>query len=652
MSKTFDDTQPHNPLDALLAKGGEFQSVLRYLEFIERLGWCDQHECKRADNIEAMVKQAKMLGLTQFTRVKEPKKKPTILVLQIQASAVNKCPCGEAGSRITEVCEEIKEAVEKFTLPKGSDQLGIDGAGLPKLDVSEGTDWNVIAENVVRLLTDDQEPKVFLREACGESMVELVKSKAKSNAGELVLKDVRPVNFASLIGRYATLEKYTADGHRIPATIDQKKAALIMGAAPMCNLPIIRSLHNAPVLYLTDNNDLRIIGPGYDPQTGMYVLGRKTVEPKPDWEAGVEKLLSRMSGWRFVDQSDKSRLIGSYMTSAMVYGNFLNGDRAPIQFFEADMSQTGKGYAAKVIAALYGEKMVTVTQKTGHGLGSFEEKFDAALLTGRPLILCDNMRKSLDSQSLESFATENEYAARGFRRGYITVDPRNYVVYITSNGMSTTADASRRFNVVRFVKQPRTHSFWQDRDGRNLLAHMTYFHRYYLGVIWSILCEWHRRGMPRTDEHRHDFRGWASAVDWIVQNLFGLPPLMQGCDEIRNRMSSVYLTFVRDLCQTIKHSQRLDVDLFTADIAAICGDQRIAIPDLKSNAEDADTKQLGIIFKRLFGGSQDERILDDEPSELEKRLPLEGYEIIRTVKWSPSRNKSHVYRFLFRGSTA
>lgn len=647
-----DATQVHSGLDALLAKGGELHAVHRYIEFIERLAWCDQHDCQRAENIEAMVKQAKTLGLTQFTPIKEPKEKATILLLQIQATAVNKCPCGEAGSRIAEVCEEIKEAVGKFALPQGSDQKGIDQPELPKLDVSEGTDWNLIAENAVRLFTDDAEPKVFLRNACGESMVELRESTEKSNAGELVLKDVRPVNFASLIGRYAALEKYTAEGHRIPATIDQKKAALIMGAAPMCHLPVIRSLHNAPVLYLTEDRELRVIGPGYDPQTGMYVLSRKAVKPHPDWEVGVQKILKRISDWRFVDDADKSRLMAGWVTPAMVIGNFLNGDRAPIQFFEADTPQAGKGFAAKVIATVYGEKMVPVTQKSGHGLGSFEEKFDAALLMGRPFILCDNMRKSLDSQSLESFATESEYAARAFRRGYIAVDPRNYVVYITSNGMSTTVDASRRFNVVRFVKQPRAHPFWHDKDGRDLLAHMSYFHRYYLGVIWSILHEWHRRGMPATNENRHDFRGWASAVDWIIQNLFGLPPLMQGCDEIRDRMSSEYLTFVRNLCQAIKHSDRLDVDLFTADIAAICGDRRIAIPDLQSKAEDADIKQLGIIFKSVFGIVSDERLLDDEPNEQEKRISLEGYEIIRTRTWSPSRNKTPVYRFVFRGSTA
>jgi len=640
-------------LDALLAKGGELHAIRRYLEFLQGLVWCGRDgECKRAENINAMIKQANTLGLTQFTRIKEPKCKPTILILQIQAAALRHCLCGDEASRIDDIRDEIKEGVEKYGLPKGCDQSGVDRSELPSLDVSEGTDWNLIAENAVRLFTDDREPKVFLRDAGGERMVELWESTDKGNVGELVLKDIRPAEFASLISRYASLEKYNSEGHRIQATIDQKKAAIIMAAAPMRRLPVIRSLHNAPVLYLTQDRTLRVVGPGYDPQTGMYVLGRKTVEPKPDWEAGVKKLLSRIRGWRFVDEADKSRLVAAHLTPQMVTGNFLNGDRAPIQFFEADTSQTGKGYAAKVIAALYGEKMVTVTQKTGHGLGSFEEKFDAALLSGRPFILCDNMRKSLDSQSLESFATEHEYAARGFRRGYITVDPRNYVVYITSNGMSTTADASRRFNVVRFVKRPQTDTFWHDKEGRDLLAHMSHFHRYYLGVTWAILIEWHRRGMPVTKENRHDFRGWASAIDWIVQNLFGLPPLMQGCDEIRNRMGSEYLTFVRSLCQEIKHSGKLGVDLFTADIASLCGDRRIAIPDLKSNAEDADIKQLGIIFKRVFGATSDEGILDDEPSEPEKRLPLEGYEIIRTVKWSGNRNKSPVYRFLFRGSTA
>jgi hypothetical protein len=643
MSNNLDDTQPHSPLDALLAKGGELQSILRYLEFNERLGWCDQHECKRADNIAAMVNQAKLLGLTQFTPIKELKKKPAILILQIQASAVNKCPCGEAGSRIAEVTEEIKEAVEKFALPKGSDQMGIDCPELPPINVSRGTDWNLIAENVVRVFTDAPEPKIFLRDACAKNMVEIVEKTDDEGKNQLVLSDVRPVDFASLLGRYAALEQYNANGHRTSANIEQKQAAIIMVAAPMRRLPIIRSLHNAPVLHLSKENELRILGPGYDSHTGIYVVGNREVIPTADWEQGRDRLLGLAYDYKFPSDGDRARFIAAVMTPALVMGQFLRGERAPFTVFEADDSQTGKGYATQLISSVYGEVPQPVVQKKGGGLGSMQDSFDSALLSGHPFISLDNLRDRLDLPCLESFATE-AYRARGFHKDYIEVKPNRYVIFMTSNGVSVTPDIVKRFNLIRFQKQPPGYKFWRDNQKRRLFPHVRHCQHLYLGAVWSVLTEWHRRGMPTTDEARHDFWSWSQSLDWIVQHLFELPPLMDGLEEIQRRMVSEYWSFARQLCLAVKATEGLGKEIRAGALAGICSDRNIKIPGLRSAAEDADVKQIGIIMKRLFKDTEDDAMIDiDDVAIKEQVLNIEGISIKRIVEWSPKRNRSYCY---------
>lgn len=68
-----------------------------------------------------------------------------------------------------------------------------------------------------------------------------------------------------------------------------------------------------------------------------------------------------------------------------------------------------------------------------------------------------------------------------------------------------------------------------------------------LGAVFAVIREWHRQGKPRTTESRHDFRTWARTLDWIVQNIFNSPPLLDGHDAIKRRLSSPSEAWVRQL---------------------------------------------------------------------------------------------------------
>ena len=52
-----------------------------------------------------------------------------------------------------------------------------------------------------------------------------------------------------------------------------------------------------------------------------------------------------------------------------------------------------------------------------------------------------------------------------------------------------------------------------------------------MGAIFAVIKAWMDAGSPRTTESRHDFREWVRVLDWIVQNIFKLPPLLDGHGE-------------------------------------------------------------------------------------------------------------------------
>ena len=114
----------------------------------------------------------------------------------------------------------------------------------------------------------------------------------------------------------------------------------------------------------------------------------------------------------------------------------------------------GKGYRHSLICALYGEIAYLVTARQG-GVGSVDESFASALMAGRPFICLDNFRGRLDSQHLEAFLTcPGLFPARIPHRGEVLLDPRRFLLQITSNGLEATRDLVNRASICRIFKRP------------------------------------------------------------------------------------------------------------------------------------------------------------------------------------------------------
>jgi hypothetical protein len=93
-------------------------------------------------------------------------------------------------------------------------------------------------------------------------------------------------------------------------------------------------------------------------------------------EDAVALLSNVLADFHFATEADRARALAAIITPAMVFGNLLGG-RAPVDLGEADASQSGKGYRAKLTAAIYGSVVKTITQRKG-GVGSMEESFATA----------------------------------------------------------------------------------------------------------------------------------------------------------------------------------------------------------------------------------------------------------------------------------
>jgi hypothetical protein len=362
-------------------------------------------------------------------------------------------------------------------------------------------------------------------------------------------------------------------------------------------LPPIHLLSPCPVLAERDGRLVQISG--YDRDSGILTFG----EPAPDMplEAAVNLLSEMLDDFRFATSADRARALAAIITPAMVFGNLLGG-RAPVDLGEADASQTGKGYRNKITAVLYRDTVKTITQKKG-GVGSLEETFATALIQGRNFISFDNVRGEINSPALESFLTEDSYLARVPHMAAVEVDPRRVIVQFTSNKADITIDLANRSSCVRILKHSEGYHFRRYPEG-GILDHVRASQPLYLGAVFAVVRAWHAAGKPHTDTTGHDFRAWAGALDWIVQNIFKAGPLMEGHRETQVRMATPVLNWLRDVALSVRGSGLLDTWLRANDLVEIIsGKPDTELPGLPEGAgltdDEVKKKVLQAVGRRM-----------------------------------------------------
>jgi hypothetical protein len=512
------------------------------------------------------------------------------------------CQKGVPGGRpgpLDKLNHELRSAIRRAEQTRRTAPEGLPDWELPKQGI------NCQAKKLFDAIASAQtsRPKFFLREG---ALVQTV----HSDNDMTELKAVDAERLPSVAELY--VQPFTFKGkpaRRVYSPLSIGDARVILKAREqMDKLPILRVLANAPVL-VADGNKPRIIT-GYDPATGIYVLGGG-VETMP-FEEAKEVIQEVFEGFAWTTEADASRAYASLLTPALVLGGLIEG-RPAMDVSEADDSQAGKGLRLDLIALAYNEQWRVIAAPSddfGGGNKQLEDAFDACLIKGAHWVRIDNFRGELRSQKIESFLTESNYTARAAYLPNTPIDPRRRIVAITSNGLAMTQDLCKRCNIVRILKQ-------NDRQFRDIRSLVRCNQPKVLGAIYAFLEEWIRRGRPRTGDMRHDFRPWGQSLDWIVQNLFDLPPLMDGHQKLQKRVTSLDETWARQLALALGHAHKLGGPKTASELAAFCRDHGIGIPHEARNPDERqDARSVGLAMARVFG-------------EKNARL-LEGYSITRT----------------------
>lgn len=442
---------------------------------------------------------------------------------------------------------------------------------------------------------------------------------------ELSIRPVKPARLVSDSDRVVRWLKPVKDKPPVEVNLTKTTAEVLLHAQTLQDaLPELVMISSCPVLVEENGELIEVVG--FHEPSGVYAQGEPTWK-MPLGEA-IDTVCELLDGTKFATKYDESRALSTLFTPAMVAGGLLGG-RAPMDIYEADDSQAGKSFMARVKAAVYGQIVRSVTQAK-QGVKTLEGSLDAAMADGRQFISIDNVRGKIDIPALESLLTEDSYNTRSAYRGEVPVDPRRTCISLTSNAAEISRDLANRACFVSIRKRPPEFCFRRYPEG-DILSHVRGDQPKFLSAVFTVVRAWHAAGKPRTRETGHDFKAWCQSLDWIVQELFKAKPLMGKHKEAQRRVSNPALVWLRGLALTVQRQGRLDDWVQTNELATIIADDgyQLEIPGLEEGedlSDDATSKRAWqAMGKRLGSCFRNESRLEIEQFTIDREQIDDGY---------------------------
>jgi hypothetical protein len=374
------------------------------------------------------------------------------------------------------------------------------------------------------------------------------------------------------------------------------------------SLPL-RLLAASPVIIERDGTPV-VLQQGYHPdEGGIYVVSGLDI-PTMTVNESKELLLDLFADYVWVSPSDLSRGMAQLLSPALKLGNLLGDVDFPLDVGLADQSQGGKTHRMRFTAQVYGEKAYVLTKIEGGGVGSTNEIIGAALVAGKLFILIDNVRGGFSSEILEStLRGTGSVTVRIPYRPAIQVPTRRSCWQLTSNAASFSPDLANR-SIVTNHRKPAKLEAGEERKsktgwGDEVYLHIVKHQSQYLGAVHAIIREWIVRSKPRTNENRHNFTVWVQAMDYIVQEILGLAPLMNDHETSHAALSDPNHAWLRQVVLVLIQKFNLPYSARPDDMGNISEEYSITIPrlQLRTSGDDAvraRNQHIGRILASLF----------------------------------------------------
>lgn len=212
----------------------------------------------------------------------------------------------------------------------------------------------------------------------------------------------------------------------------------------------------------------------------------------------------------------------------------------PFLLIEANVQGAGKSLLADCVQLLYGYDEIKHTT-----LPVTEEAIAKQMLStlseGRTIIIFDNLRRALDSPTLEDIATSSGYfQSRILGRSEDRSVPVQQLFVLTSNNMQTTVDAARRMIRVRLCKTAAL-SVDVDADRKYEIEDLPAFVREnrlrMLAALATVVRAWLEADRPLGTRVLPSYEAFSRVIGSLVQ-FAGMPDWLSNFTDTRAGLTS------------------------------------------------------------------------------------------------------------------
>jgi len=327
-----------------------------------------------------------------------------------------------------------------------------------------------------------------------------------------------PVWLRTWIERHVTPYKsnITKDGEfRVVNTMTDDAARTVLVSPQFLEkLPTVERFHPCPMPWLRKDGTIELLPIGLDPESHTFTAD-PGFEIVPDTIEGARASLDNLLGeFAWPDDGGRSKAVAiSALVTVFSGGIMPPGSTRPVFLYVANAEGSGKTTLAQLAGIPYENTPVETAPRDET---EWQKKLLSAVISGRRLLLLDNVKGHLNSGALEAYTTSPHYSGRILGVSKEFQGEAGATILITGNGLTVTPDLRRRSLLVElFLQELRA----EDRHFRRTLdaAAIGNMRREILGALWGMVKAWNEAGSPAATHHNSSFPRWSATIAGIVE---------------------------------------------------------------------------------------------------------------------------------------
>ena len=415
-------------------------------------------------------------------------------------------------ARLAERFPELTEEEALVTLAPEHHDLDPDAP--PQIVTNSRQLRDIVEDAWVALMASQYQGRIF---RYGEALVYAV-SEEDQRPGLSPLQPLDQGLLAALLNRAATwvtTSKHGPRAARLPLDVVRDMFAL-----PHHDLPVLEGVVHLPLVRGDGSLSER---QGYDVSTHLYqavsdpvlaAAAAGSTIPGPEERAQALSLLcdDLLGDFPFARQSDRAHALAALLLPA---ARHLMSGLTPLHLVEAPSEGTGKTLFADVVAIIATGSPAR-RSALPHNEEEIRKKLTAALMDSPGLVLIDNLKHPLDSESMASVLTSEVWSDRLLGQTRMVHLPNRALWMSTGNNPVLSRELARRSVRIRLdasVERPWLREGFRHSD---LLGWVKAERPRLVAALLTLVRAWIAEGCPRGEVRLGSFESWSAVVGGVL----------------------------------------------------------------------------------------------------------------------------------------